>query len=111
MLKAYVRRSKSDLASPNARRSRIARLEPLENRTLCSASTLDASFNGTGTVVSTFGSSAVFSSVVSLPDGKVLAAGTVNNGARKQDFLVARYNANGTLDTTFGGGTGRVFTD
>lgn len=62
-------------------------------------------------MVSTFGSSAVFSSVVSLPDGKVLAAGTVNNGTRKQDFLVARYNVNGTLDTTFGGGTGRVFTD
>ena len=43
--------------------------------------------------------------VLALPGGKVLTGGTTG------DFALARYNANGTLDTTFGGGDGRVTTD
>jgi uncharacterized delta-60 repeat protein len=92
-------------------RSNPARIENLEQRQLFAANALDTAFGGSGGALSTFGTDATFTSVVTLPDGKVLAAGTVNNGARKHDFLVARYNANGTLDTSFGGGTGRVFTD
>lgn len=42
-------------------------------------------------------------------DGKYLLTGwTDQNGTR--DFIVARYNANGTLDTTFGSGVGYVIT-
>jgi uncharacterized delta-60 repeat protein len=37
------------------------------------------------------------------PDGKVVAAGRVTGTPR---LLVARYNTDGTLDTSFGGGTG-----
>jgi uncharacterized delta-60 repeat protein len=94
-----------------AGRPLVAGFEPLEGRTLMSASTLDTSFGGgTGTALSTVGTQAGFTSVVALPDGKVLAAGSAKVGA-KLDFLVARYNANGTPDTTFGGGTGRALTD
>jgi uncharacterized delta-60 repeat protein len=90
----------------------LSSAELLESRLFLSAAALDTSFNGTGKRVDTFGSGAEFTAVVALPDGKVLAAGTVNNGTtRKRDFLVVRYNANGSLDTTFGGGTGRVYTD
>jgi uncharacterized delta-60 repeat protein len=41
------------------------------------------------------------------PDGKVLAAGTSTNA---QHFALARYNANGSLDSSFGIG-GKVITD
>ena len=36
------------------------------------------------------------------PDGKILAAGTSKVGTNSWRFAVVRYNANGTLDTTFG---------
>ena len=36
------------------------------------------------------------------PDGKILVAGVSYNGTNN-DFTVVRYNADGTLDTTFGG--------
>lgn len=45
--------------------------------------------------------------VVPLPDGKILVAGNViarHQGKTAWDFAVARYNANGTLDATFGVG-------
>jgi uncharacterized delta-60 repeat protein len=39
-------------------------------------------------------------------DGKLVVVGTtyINNDYTDEDFAVARYNANGTLDTTFGAG-------
>ncbi|MEZ6107154.1 MAG: LamG-like jellyroll fold domain-containing protein, partial [Pirellulaceae bacterium] len=45
-----------------------------------------------------------------LGSGKFLVAGTVDGGATGLDFAVARYNADGTLDTTFGT-AGLVTTD
>jgi len=39
-------------------------------------------------------------------DGKIVVAGTENN-----DFIVARYDADGSVDTTFGRGAGFVTTD
>ena len=44
------------------------------------------------------------------PDGKILAAGTVDIGGDK-DFAVARYNTDGSLDLTFGNGTGIAIFD
>ena len=38
-------------------------------------------------------------------DGKILAAGSAYNGTN-YDFAVTRYNTDGTLDTSFGGGDG-----
>jgi len=45
------------------------------------------------------------------PDGKIVAAGTSYAGILNlNDFALARYNANGSLDTTFGA-SGKVMTD
>src|SRR5262249_38593742 len=47
-------------------------------------------------------------------DGKIVAAGSAANAqASKNFFALARYNVNGTLDTTFGGNKakGKVTTD
>jgi uncharacterized delta-60 repeat protein len=43
-------------------------------------------------------------------DGKILVAGVISSGFLTSDFAVARYNADGTLDTAFGG-DGIVTTD
>jgi uncharacterized delta-60 repeat protein len=37
-------------------------------------------------------------------DGKIVVAGTSTGGTTNGDFAVARYNADGTLDSTFGTG-------
>src|SRR5215475_1919847 len=70
--------------------------------------TLDASF-GTGGIVTTgFGVSAEATSAVVQADGKIVAAGEANLDGG-ESFALARYNSNGTLDTTFGTG-GKVGT-
>src|ERR1051325_4639214 len=52
------------------------------------------------------------SGVVIQPDGKIVVAGDPSLCCRDDiDFRVARYNPDGSPDTTFGGGTGRVTTD
>ncbi len=57
---------------------------------------------GTGIVTTPIGTGADRSyATVVQPDGKVLVAGTTLNGG-SYDFVVARYNADGTLDTGFG---------
>ena len=43
-------------------------------------------------------------------DGKIIVAGSAYIMAHRNDFALARYNADGSLDTTFGG-DGRVTTD
>ena len=69
---------------------------------------LDASF-GTGGIVTTgFGVSAEATSAVVQADGKIVAAGFANLDGG-ESFALARYNSDGTLDTTFGTG-GKVGT-
>jgi len=71
--------------------------------------TLDASFGAGGKVITDFGVSADVSSLAMQPDGKILVSGDANvNGG--YGFALVRYNANGTLDASFGNG-GKVFTD
>ncbi|MCC6330044.1 MAG: carboxypeptidase regulatory-like domain-containing protein [Acidobacteria bacterium] len=67
---------------------------------------LDTTFSGDGTLSDLFGTAFV---VAVQPDGKILAAGTGYNEF-DSDFAVARYNPDGSRDTTFGGGTGMVTT-
>jgi uncharacterized delta-60 repeat protein len=82
------------------------------------AGALDTSFNagGTkpGTITTDFGSgNDAVQALVLQPDGKIIAVGGAGDGA-SSDFALARYNNNGTLDTTFNsGGTkpGTVTTD
>jgi uncharacterized delta-60 repeat protein len=72
--------------------------------------TLDTSFGTGGKVITNFGevSSQAYSVAVD-PDGKIVAAGYANIDG-EEDFALVRYNADGTLDPTFGAG-GRVITD
>jgi uncharacterized delta-60 repeat protein len=71
--------------------------------------TLDPAFNGNGTVSNDFGSDNSEGRAVAIqPDGKIVIAGVANDFPRVY-IAVARYNVNGTLDTTFGG-TGRIVT-
>jgi len=79
-----------------------------------STGTLDTSFGTGGRVITAFADSqghslaGVFCVVVQ-PDGKIVAAGDAKLD-RGYDFVLARYNSNGTLDAGFGAG-GRVITD
>jgi uncharacterized delta-60 repeat protein len=72
--------------------------------------TLDATFNGDGTVLTDFGSgSRDWAYALALqPDGKIVVAG-VSNASGNDDFALARYLPNGTLDATFSG-DGKVTT-
>jgi uncharacterized delta-60 repeat protein len=69
---------------------------------------LDSSF-GTGGKVTTAigGGTDVGNGVAVQPDGKIVVAGRASIGG-SEDFALARYTANGTLDTSFG--TGGVVT-
>ncbi|MBY0512282.1 MAG: hypothetical protein K2P78_00010 [Gemmataceae bacterium] len=84
----------------------VERLEARETPALIG--TLDPSFGTGGAVVSDFGQNDTAAAVVLQPDGKLVVAGTTAPAVGGSSFLVARYNPNGTLDTTFGGGTGKA---
>ena len=70
---------------------------------------LDTSFGTGGKVTTAIGSADDTAySVVLQSDGKIIAVGQSDNGANT-DFAVVRYNADGSLDTSFGSG-GKVTT-
>ncbi|MFO1000538.1 MAG: LamG-like jellyroll fold domain-containing protein [Planctomycetaceae bacterium] len=69
---------------------------------------LDTTFDGDGRVLTSFGASDYARGVRVQSDGKIVAGGyTTLSG--NTDFALARYNSNGSLDTTFGS-SGRVYT-
>src|SRR5437867_946169 len=108
------------MRSPNCRRPVISArlLEPLPARVLLSAGDLDPLFGGGGKVTTAFqpgnGAAIDYSGSASTnPNyGKIVVVGGYGNGP---DFLLARYNSNGTLDITFGpggaDGDGKLTTD
>lgn len=72
--------------------------------------TLDETFGTGGRVLTDFGGRAdAIHGLALQPDGKIVAVGTTSVVATGNDFAVARYDANGSLDTTFGTG-GKVIT-
>jgi uncharacterized delta-60 repeat protein len=73
--------------------------------------TLDSTF-GTGGIVTTDieGQDSARSAIVR-SDGTILVSGWSTSQTNGQDFSIVRYTANGSLDTRFGAGTGKVFTD
>jgi len=75
---------------------------------------LDPNFGQSGRVAVDFSpDTSSLKSLAVQPDGKVVMAGSVNKGARGQDFLdfvVVRLNADGSQDLTFGM-NGKVTTD
>jgi uncharacterized delta-60 repeat protein len=73
---------------------------------------LDAGFGSGGKVVTDFsGNTDRAWALLVQPDGKILAGGETNSGSATSgvDFALARYNADGSLDTAFGSG-GKVVT-
>lgn len=64
---------------------------------------LDSSFGTSGKVVTALGNVDVVSSIVIQSDGKLLVAGSLTVNSH-DDFLVARFNTNGSLDNSFGSG-------
>jgi len=86
-------------------------VETLEPRRLFAAGDLDLSFGG-GKIVQDFLHGNDFGFAVAVQsDNKVIVAGSVATATdRGNDFGVVRFNADGTLDTTFGTG-GMVVTD
>jgi len=72
--------------------------------------TLDTTFSTDGKVTTDIaGGDDVALAVALQPDGKIVAAGSASTGAT-EDFALARYNPDGTLDTTFST-DGKVTTD
>jgi uncharacterized delta-60 repeat protein len=76
---------------------------------------LDRSFGNGGIVTTTFPEGSYASDVALQPDGKIVAAGTVfvnfiPGESSDTDFALARYNPDGSPDSTFGNG-GQVSTD
>ncbi|MBI3863193.1 MAG: hypothetical protein HY290_14980 [Planctomycetia bacterium] len=78
-----------------------------------SAGKLDKTFNGSGyTVLAPAGISSLWGHSVALQtDGKIVVAGGCTDVDGSWDMLIARFNANGTLDTSFGGGSGYIRVD
>lgn len=71
---------------------------------------VDTSFGAGGVVLTDFSGSDIVLDLAIQSDGKIVAAGVALNSNRVGDFALARYNTNGSLDTSFGSG-GKVITD
>ena len=70
---------------------------------------LDTTFDGDGKVTTAIGTAEIDAYAVAIQaDGKIVVAGDAYNGS-DNDFAVVRYNADGSLDTTFDG-DGKVTT-
>lgn len=72
---------------------------------------VDGSFGNSGTVITPVGSGDARAEAVALePDGKLVAAGFARDSNGRQVVALARYTANGTLDTATFGSNGTVLT-
>src|SRR5438552_10480412 len=74
-------------------------LEPLERRLLLSGQ-LDLSFSGDGKATLDPGTTSDARDVAIQADGKVVVVGRASSNGN--DFVVARFNTDGSPDTTFG---------
>jgi uncharacterized delta-60 repeat protein len=84
----------------SVRRARLT-VQSLEDRAV-PAGLLDPTFSGDGYLIDSLGlSSPTFEDVVVQPDGKVLGVGHTSPVNLPRVPLVAQFNADGTLDTTF----------
>src|SRR5262252_1042595 len=64
---------------------------------------LDSTFGAGGKVMTSAGQSAAADALAIQPDGRIIAAGTVHfNTIAYDDWLIVRYNQDGSLDNSFG---------
>ena len=73
--------------------------------------TRDWSFGLNGRTTTDFGGTETLRAIGLQSDGKIIAIGTTDSQGDDLDFAIARYTADGILDTTFGGGDGKIITD
>jgi uncharacterized delta-60 repeat protein len=81
---------------------------------LNSDGSLDPTFGSGGKVTTDFSGHNDFAQAVAIQaDGKIVLTGEAQSSSDfgSGDFALARYNTNGSLDTSFGGGQGKVRTD
>src|SRR5438093_944665 len=84
-----------------------SRLEQLEPRAMLAAGDLDTTFGNGGIAITDWGSdSDIIKTMALQSDGKMVVA----DPSGGHGFTVARYNTDGSLDTSFGSG-GRAATD
>ena len=111
MVRASTLRRSARARSAHPATGSLAQIEALDARQLFAAGSIDLSFNGTGRVTRDFGFGDDTAYAVAVQsDGRVLVAGTVRGANGTTDFGLARFNRDGTLDTSFGT-NGIVFTD
>jgi uncharacterized delta-60 repeat protein len=73
---------------------------------------LDQTFGTSGTATTHVGTSAMGPAIALQSDGSIVAAGASGSiESPPINEVLVHYTPNGTLDMTFGGGTGMVFTD
>ncbi|WP_329114299.1 calcium-binding protein [Streptomyces sp. NBC_01353] len=107
------------LNSPSRRAGRIAAvgaaalalLVSLPGAATAAPGDLDPTFSGDGKVITDTAAIEDSRDVVIQPDGKIVTLGIGFDFDGPNDFILVRYNPDGTLDTTFGGGDGIVSTD
>src|SRR5438874_768526 len=103
-----VRTSRSGRAR-RVNRDLVAQVELLETRWVLAAGSLDTSFGIGGKVTTAFGSCIDRVDAMTIDgNGRIVVVGRTDNGSN-DDFAVARYNTDGSLDTSFDG-DGKVTT-
>lgn len=103
----FLRKTQPAAGGRSPSRTFRPRLELMEDRSVPSAGALDPTFGTGGLVVTPLTGQQQIEDVAIYPAGsahagKIVAAGSSSDGDSK--FLVVRYHANGTLDTSFGSG-------
>ncbi|KIE52048.1 MAG: hypothetical protein MB55_09020 [marine actinobacterium MedAcidi-G3] len=71
----------------------------------------DTSFSGDGKAIEHFDNDDIYQAMAIQADGKIVAVGGSQWGHDAGNVLLARYNTDGSLDTSFGGGDGWQVTD
>src|SRR5258708_17360911 len=110
MLLKSSKASKVQAKSNSLNRAGWTAIENLESRFLFAAGGLDTSFAAAGHLFTNLGFASAFATCMTVQsDGKMLVGGRARVGAGN-DFMIARFNTDGSLDATFGSG-GFVTTD
>lgn len=64
---------------------------------------IDSTFGNNGFAYTTFGYSSEYCYAITIqPNGKILLAGNVTNDGKNFNYAIARFNPNGSIDSTFG---------